>query len=188
MPAPFFLMRISKQVSEKQATVTQHGNEVHKALELYVGGKAALPEKYDNYRPVADKLAHTQGTKLLEHKFGLTKLLKPTEFFAKDVWVRGVLDVAIVKPEEVIVLDYKTGKRKIDNDQLKLSAGAALSLLAVCPCTIVPLFPGCLVNCFQGFGELRIAIMKRFLLVVQWIERVPPKRQIQVRFLSGRPH
>ena len=30
--------------------------------------------------------------------------------------------------------------------------------------------------------------IKSFLLVVQWIERVPPKRQIQVRFLSRRPH
>ena len=30
--------------------------------------------------------------------------------------------------------------------------------------------------------------IESFLLVVQWIERVPPKRQIQVRFLSRRPH
>lgn len=127
-PRRFFLTRISKQVSEKQTEATKHGNEVHKALELYVGGKSAMPEKYDEYRPIADKLAASPGTKMLEYKFGLTKALKPTEFFAKDVWVRGVLDVAIVKEDEVVVLDYKTGKRKIDNDQLKLFAGAALSL------------------------------------------------------------
>ena len=127
-PRRFFLTRISKQVIEKQTEATLHGNEVHKAMENYVGGKAPLPEKYETYRPIADKLRLAPGKKLLEYKFGLTRALKPTEFFAKDVWVRGVLDVGIVKDDEAIVLDYKTGKRKLDADQLKLFAGAALSL------------------------------------------------------------
>lgn len=127
-PRRFFLTRISKQVSEPQTAATIHGNEVHRALEKYVGGEAPLPEKYDAYRPIADRLRATPGKKLVEYKFGLTKALKPTTFFAKDVWVRGVLDVSIVRDDSAIVLDYKTGKRKIDNDQLKLFAGSAFSL------------------------------------------------------------
>ena len=127
-PRRFYLTRISKQVSEPQTEATQHGNEVHRALEKYVGGKADLPEKYDEYRPIADKLRSSPGKKLLEFKFGLTKTLQPTEFFGKDVWVRGVLDVAVLTPKQAVVLDYKTGKRKLDTDQLKLFAGAAFSL------------------------------------------------------------
>lgn len=127
-PKRFFLTRISKQVSEKQTEATIHGNQVHKALELYVGGQQPLPEKYEEYRPVADKLKAAPGKKLLEYKFGITKGLKETTFFGKDVWCRGVLDVCIVKPDQVTILDYKTGKRKLDADQLRLFAGAAMCL------------------------------------------------------------
>lgn len=127
-PRRFYYTRISKQVSEPQTEATKHGNEVHQALEKYVGGKANLPEKYDEYKPIADKLRSSPGKKLLEFKFGLTKTLQPTDFFGKDVWVRGVLDVAVLTPKQAVVLDYKTGKRKIDTDQLKLFAGAAFSL------------------------------------------------------------
>jgi CRISPR/Cas system-associated exonuclease Cas4 (RecB family) len=127
-PRRFYLTRISKQVSEQQTDATRHGNEVHQALEKYVGGSAGLPEKYSSYKPVADKLRAAEGNKLLEYKFGLTKALTPTTFFGEDVWVRGVLDVCIVQEKKAVVLDYKTGKRKLDTDQLRLFAGAALSL------------------------------------------------------------
>ena len=127
-PRRFYLTRISKQVSEPQTEATRHGNEVHQALEKYVGGKASLPEKYGNYLHIADKLKAAKGEKLLEYKFGLTKALKPTTFFGKDVWLRGVLDVCIIQDKSAVVLDYKTGKRKIDMDQLRLFAGSALSL------------------------------------------------------------
>lgn len=127
-PRRFYLTRIAKVVTEPQTQATLHGNEVHKALEQYVGGVRALPDKYESYRAVADKLRATPGQKLLEHKFGLTKGLKACGFFDADVWVRGVLDVNILRTTEAIVLDYKTGKRKPDNDQLRLFAGAALNL------------------------------------------------------------
>lgn len=126
-PRRFHLTRIAKVVVEPQTQATIHGNEVHKALELYVGGKEALPEKYKQYKPMADKLRMTPGQKFLEERLGLTKALTPTTFFAKDVWLRSVLDVNILREKSAIVLDYKTGKRKVDGDQLRLFAGVALS-------------------------------------------------------------
>lgn len=127
-PKRFYLTRISKQVSEKQTEATMHGNRVHKAMEEFVGGKSPLPTEFEVYQPIGEKLIKSDGNKLLEYKFGLTKALTPTTFFAPDVWVRGVLDVGIIRPDEAIVLDYKTGKRKVDADQLRLFAGAALAL------------------------------------------------------------
>lgn len=126
-PRRFYLTRISKLVTEKQTEATLHGNEVHKALERYVGFKADLEPKYEKYRPIADRLRNSPGEKVLEYKFGLTKTLSPCGFFDKNVWCRGVLDVGIIKPDTVVILDYKTGKRKIDADQLKMFAGAALA-------------------------------------------------------------
>lgn len=127
-PRRHYLTRITKQVVEKQTTATMYGNEVHRALEKYVGGEAPLPASMESFRGVADRIRVTPGEKLLEYRFGLTRALTPTTFFGVDVWVRGVLDVNIVRPDTVITLDYKTGKRKLDTDQLKLFGGVALSL------------------------------------------------------------
>lgn len=127
-PRRFYLTSIAKVVKEEQTQATLHGNEVHKALELYVGGKAALPTKYASYKPIADKIRMAPGTKHLEYKFGLTKMLQPTTFFADDVWCRGVLDVGVVREKSATALDWKTGKRKLDSQQLKLFAGASFAL------------------------------------------------------------
>ncbi len=127
-PRRFYLTRMTKQVVEPPSEEIKAGNEVHKALELYVSGRQALPEKYLGYKAIADKLIAAPGQKKVEMKFALNRQLNPTQFFAKDAWVRGVIDLAVVRGPTAIVLDYKTGKRRIDSDQLKLFAASAFSL------------------------------------------------------------
>lgn len=101
---------------------------MHKALELHVKGIENIPEKYKQYRPMVDRILAAPGDKLAEHKFGLTHALKPTEFFGKDVWVRGVIDLSVMRSKSATVLDYKTGKPKTDGDQLKLFAAVTFAL------------------------------------------------------------
>lgn len=127
-PRRFYLTRIAKEVVEPQTEATQMGNEVHRALERYVGDVEALPAKYAQYKPLADSVRMAKGDKLLEYKFGLTEALQPCGFFDGNVWARGVLDVCIVRDKAALVLDWKTGSRKPDSDQLRMFAGAALSL------------------------------------------------------------
>lgn len=128
-PRRFYLTRITKQVKEPQTDATMHGNEVHKALEEAVTNKRALPPKYVGYQPIVDRLRAVPGKKVLEYRFGLTRDLKECEFFADNVWVRGVLDVGIVLPESrAVIADYKTGKRKLDGDQMRLFAMAGFAL------------------------------------------------------------
>lgn len=125
-PRRYRLTRIDKAVKEPQTEATIHGNEVHKALETAVGG-AALPLKYRAYTPIVDLVRRSPGVKTAEIKFGLTRNLTPTDFWASNVWCRGVLDLRIVQPKCVTVIDWKTGKPKPDADQLKLFAAAALA-------------------------------------------------------------
>lgn len=127
-PRRYHLTRIAKVISEPQAEATLHGNEVHKALENAVGKALPLPEKYKQYIPIVELVRKAPGVKKAEHKFGLTSSFTPTDFWAKDVWCRGVLDLQVVTSDTVVVCDYKTGKPKVDADQLKLFAAAAFAL------------------------------------------------------------
>ena len=127
-PRKFYHLKVLKDVQETWGPEAGSGIEVHRALEQYGKGESALPEKYASYKPIVDKVIHATGQKLYEHKFGLTQDLQPTTFFGRDVWYRGALDVTVLKKDTAIVLDWKTGKRKQDMDQLKLFAGAALKL------------------------------------------------------------
>lgn len=129
-PRRHYLTRIAKAVSEPQTEATIHGNAVHKALELSVRDGVPLAEKYQRYIPIVELIRQAPGVKQTEFKFALTRSFTPTDYWAKDAWVRGVLDLQVVSTNAptVTVLDYKTGKPKPDADQLKLFAAAAFSL------------------------------------------------------------
>jgi len=126
-PRRFKLTRVTKEVIEHQTEATLHGNEVHKALEKHLKGEAHLPPKYESYLALVDKVKAAPGHKLVEFKFALTQNFKPTTFFAKDAWVRGVIDFGVLSEKTGVVLDWKTGKPKDDHDQLKLFAAVALA-------------------------------------------------------------
>lgn len=127
-PRRFYLTRISKQVSDPPGEAARWGNEVHKALELAVGGGYGLGERFAQYQPVVDRLRATEGRKFVEQKFGITNTFAPTKFFDKNVWYRGVIDLQIVRTKTAIAIDYKLGKVKTDGDQLKLFAGATFAM------------------------------------------------------------
>lgn len=116
------LLRIDKAVTEPQSEHIRHGNEVHKAMELHLKKQQPLPEKYKDYRPYADAVLQQEGKLLVEHKVALNKSFKPTGYFDSDVWVRGVFDVALIRPSTGKMLDWKTGKPKVDASQLQLFA------------------------------------------------------------------
>jgi CRISPR/Cas system-associated exonuclease Cas4 (RecB family) len=128
-PRRFNFTKVTKEVVEPQTEALMHGNEVHKALENAVAKSQPLPEKYSQYTDIVNKVIRTEGVKHAEMRFGLTQQLTPTGFFAKDVWLRGVFDLAIVRKDHAVILDWKTGKPKSEPDQLKLFAAAALAIM-----------------------------------------------------------
>lgn len=127
-PRRYYLTRISKVVEDAPGEAARWGNEVHKALELAVGGGYGLGERFKQYQPVVDRLRATDGHKHVEQKFGITNTFRPTKFFGNDVWFRGVIDLNIVRNKTAIALDYKLGKVRTDGDQLKLFAAATFAM------------------------------------------------------------
>ena len=127
-PRRFQLTRVTKQVTEPQTEATIWGNKVHKALELYAKGTQPLPPDMKKYERYVNKIMSYEGKRVVEERVALDRNLRPTKWMAKDVWVRGIIDIGVVGSERAYLLDWKTGKRKPDSDQMKLFAALAFAM------------------------------------------------------------
>lgn len=103
------------------------GKFIHQAMFERVINKTPLPIQLRQHEAIAGRFANAEGEKHGEMKLALNGAFQPRDFFAKDVWVRAVVDLLIVRGDTAILVDWKTGKKKVRWDQLHLSA-AVLSL------------------------------------------------------------
>lgn len=128
----YFLTKVSKEVKEPQTAQSTWGNEVHKALEHRISYNRPLPTPMAHYEPIVSKIiakSQGEGVRVIraEQKMALSRNLIPTEYFAKDVWVRGITDVTVVVGKNVFNGDWKTGKRDPVSAQLRLSAALVMA-------------------------------------------------------------
>jgi RecB family exonuclease len=116
-------VKVLKKYPFQETEATRYGNQVHESLELYVRDGKPLPPEHSQFKDVADALLKKPGRKLAEQQMALSADLKVVDWFAKDVWVRGIADLLILDDENLTawVVDYKTGNDKYpDRDQLVL--------------------------------------------------------------------
>ena len=97
---------------------------VHKALELRVGSGKDLPTNLKHLEPIAAKFANAPGQKFVEQQLALTKDLTPTGWFDKNVWIRAIVDLAIINGSKAVIVDWKTGK--VDDDFTQQRAAATV--------------------------------------------------------------
>lgn len=126
-PRRYYLTKVTKQVVEPPTEATTWGNAVHKALELRLTQRKALPEGMQQFEPFVESIVSKGGKIEAETRMALTRNLTPTTFFAKDVWVRGITDVTVEKNGNLFVGDWKTGKPDPDSAQLRLSAAMVMA-------------------------------------------------------------
>ena len=119
-------MKVLKEFEDKETEAMRYGTLMHEAAENYVKESTPLPSEFKYVHAGLDALMSIQGEKLCEFKMGLTEKLDPCDFFADDVWWRGIADLIILDEEnrKAWVVDYKTGKstRYADKGQLELMA------------------------------------------------------------------
>ena len=116
-------IKVLKNYPFTETEATRYGNQVHEAIELYIRDGTPIPPEYAQFQAVVDAMLKKDGRKLAEYEMALTVDLQPTEWKAKDVWVRGIADILIVDDENLTawVGDWKTGNNKYpDRDQLVL--------------------------------------------------------------------
>lgn len=114
---------VLKNYKYKQNEQALYGDQVHKAAERYVEHGEPLAPQFTFVKPVVDALLARPGIAHVELSLALNSALEPCRWMAKDVWVRGKVDLLVLdEPNKLAwIVDYKTGSDKYaDKDQLDL--------------------------------------------------------------------
>jgi CRISPR/Cas system-associated exonuclease Cas4 (RecB family) len=130
-PRQYYLTYVSGDIHRIETEATKHGSRVHEALERYGRDGKPVPEDCQKFTKYVDKLLAIGGEPFFEKKFALTRNLEPCDFEDETAWCRGIIDIGVINKDKAIVCDWKTGKIKLDSNQLKLFAGFVMQHYAV---------------------------------------------------------
>ena len=130
-PKKYFHLKVKKDYKDEDTTATLYGTELHKAAEEFISLGKPVPARFAFIQDALDALQKIPGEKFCELKLGVAKRdgrFTPCDFYAKDVWWRGIVDLVIINKQKrtAYLVDYKTSKntRYADTKQLDLMAGA----------------------------------------------------------------
>jgi hypothetical protein len=114
-PLRYYRQRVVKDVVDQGGEASKHGERIHEFLEKRLAENTQLPQEAERYEPLCvsvEKIAKS-GTLYVEKELVLTDELKPTGWWDADAWLRSKLDVLVVVGDTAVVMDWKTGKRRI---------------------------------------------------------------------------
>jgi len=128
-PAQLKYQAIDK-IPIKQNDAMARGSEIHTLAEKLVKDgtvRSKIPEELDLFRDEFKGLINIKKDPaydiMVEEKWAFTKDWVPCAYFAKNCWVRIVVDLAVLNKKDNIltIVDHKTGKARPNHqDQLKL--------------------------------------------------------------------
>jgi hypothetical protein len=124
-PKNYYHQRIEKSVKDPGSAVTAFGERIHKSLELRLSDGEVLSQeaaRYERLCASVEQMALGADELAVEQEMTLNEQLEPTGWWDEDAWLRSKIDVLIRRGSDAVVLDWKTGKRKPDFDQLELFA------------------------------------------------------------------
>lgn len=103
------------------------GNSVHSSLAQACSKGAALPDEMKDYQKWVDRVRAGAGALLVEQQYAIDKMFTRCDWFSRTAWYRGIGDVVRIADDLALVLDWKTGKIKVDSVQLMLMAQCIFS-------------------------------------------------------------
>jgi hypothetical protein len=121
-PKRHYEVDITKAFSDAGGEALVEGNQAHDALAKACSGQVPLPTKFSHYQAWVDRIQGGTGELLVEQKYAITRDFRPTTYFARDVWFRGIGDIVRINGRGALVIDWKTGKIVEEPVQLALMA------------------------------------------------------------------
>lgn len=100
----------------------EYGNAVHKALENRVRSNIVLAADFAAWEPFAASIVQSAGQPYAELKLGINRAMQPCGFFDAAVWGRSAADIVVIKGDLAWVGDWKTGKKREKELQVKICA------------------------------------------------------------------
>lgn len=125
----FYHLKIVKDFRDGDSSFAAEGKEIHNAMFNRVIKGKPLPLTWRHYEKWAGAFERRPGEKYGEMKLCLNNAFEPTSWFAPDAWVRAVIDLLIVDGDTATVVDWKTGRVRIDWTQLQLTAALVSRLM-----------------------------------------------------------
>ena len=123
----YFHIKVARDVVDPPNEATAWGSTVHKHLEDRVRHGTPLPAVLQEYERLVEPIINAGGTLIVEQQLAVDSGLRPVAWDSQDAWCRGIVDVGVLTGKRAVLLDWKTGKRKPESDQLKLFAGLAFA-------------------------------------------------------------
>lgn len=121
-PHRYNLTTVTKKVVEPQTEALRWGNQVHTALEQFASKGKPLTGDLKRAEAYVNMLFKRKGKRIVENKLTLNDKFRPTKWMARDAWVRGIVDIGVIGSKKAWLLDWKTGKRRVDSKQMELMA------------------------------------------------------------------
>ena len=126
-PRKYQALKVTKECKEDfSGPEAAFGDMVHRAIAAYVNENvpfpATFPEGIKQRVLTVLKELPDEGYRVAEIKGALSTQMDACDWFARNVWMRCILDILHTHGSEAYILDWKTGKVKEDSKQLKLFA------------------------------------------------------------------
>lgn len=127
-PRKFWHESVGKTIPFEKSDQMAYGDEVHKAIELFMKKRQKLPLNLLHWTPTFQKIYDAPGEKSVEQQICLNDQWTPVEWYAKDAWLRVKSDLTQINGPQAVIWDWKTGKQKDDDQQLRLNAAVTFHL------------------------------------------------------------
>lgn len=118
-PHKYYRTKVIKDVVEGTNEHLTWGTTVHELFESAVKDKTALPPILEKFQPHIDTILAFDGEIFTEHQLAVNYDFTPVAWEAADAFFRGIADLICIRDTSALILDYKTGKKRI-TDQVKL--------------------------------------------------------------------
>lgn len=168
------VLRSVKQTPTEQ---TLWGEQVHEGFDKALSKDKPLTGPLTPYEATAERFKHIRGVLKTEQRLAITNTLKPTAWYAPDVWCRGILDAVWLDGEKGKIVDWKTGKRRQGSEQLKLFA----LLLFACEPQIEKVNASFV---WLQSGKMDVEKYNRKDIPILWNDILPDVRRLEMAYFN----